>query len=192
MTVEEQVTKAIEITEKGCQPYYDVLPDLINGRGYKTGMEIGVLFGGNAYSILEKTNIDMLVGIDPYELYEQEILGMETQENCDYIYKFILRRLDPKRYKHLRMTSDMALVELLQDKGSFDFIFIDGLHTYEQVKRDLNGFSPLIRKGGVIACHDYNHPNYPLVTNAIDEFAEQHKAKINICPFHAIYMDKTW
>ena len=41
-----------------------------------------------------------------------------------------------------------------------DFLFIDGDHTYEGVKRDFEMYSPLVRKGGVIAFHD-------IVTNDI-------------------------
>ena len=35
-----------------------------------------------------------------------------------------------------------------------DFLFIDGDHTYEGVKRDYEMYSPLVRKGGIVAFHD--------------------------------------
>ena len=35
-----------------------------------------------------------------------------------------------------------------------DFLFIDGDHTYEGVKRDFEVFSPLVKKSGLIAFHD--------------------------------------
>jgi predicted O-methyltransferase YrrM len=35
-----------------------------------------------------------------------------------------------------------------------DFLFIDGDHTYEGVKRDFELYSPLVKKGGIIAFHD--------------------------------------
>jgi predicted O-methyltransferase YrrM len=35
-----------------------------------------------------------------------------------------------------------------------DFFFIDGDHTYEGVKRDFQMYSPLVRKGGIVAFHD--------------------------------------
>jgi predicted O-methyltransferase YrrM len=35
-----------------------------------------------------------------------------------------------------------------------DFLFIDGDHRYEGVKRDFELFSPLVRPGGVVAFHD--------------------------------------
>ena len=35
-----------------------------------------------------------------------------------------------------------------------DFLFIDGDHRYEGVKRDFEMYLPLVRKGGIIALHD--------------------------------------
>jgi predicted O-methyltransferase YrrM len=39
-----------------------------------------------------------------------------------------------------------------------DFIFIDGDHSYNGVKRDFELYSPLVRKGGIIAFHDIAKP----------------------------------
>jgi cephalosporin hydroxylase len=45
--------------------------------------------------------------------------------------------------------------------GEVDFLFIDGDHSYEGVKKDFELYSPLVRKGGVIAFHDIiPNPNY--------------------------------
>jgi len=38
--------------------------------------------------------------------------------------------------------------------GELDFLFIDGDHTYEGVRRDFEMYSPLVRRGGVVAFHD--------------------------------------
>lgn len=43
--------------------------------------------------------------------------------------------------------------KILNDKR-VDFLFIDGDHSYEGVKRDFEMYSPLVRKGGIIAFHD--------------------------------------
>ena len=42
-------------------------------------------------------------------------------------------------------------------QGSIDFLFIDGDHTYEGVKKDYEMYSPLVRKGGIIAFHDITY-----------------------------------
>ena len=40
-----------------------------------------------------------------------------------------------------------------------DFLFLDGDHSYEGVKRDFEMYSPLVRRGGIVALHDIvEHP----------------------------------
>jgi predicted O-methyltransferase YrrM len=38
--------------------------------------------------------------------------------------------------------------------GNVDFLFIDGDHRYEGVKRDFEMYSPLVRRERIIAFHD--------------------------------------
>jgi len=43
--------------------------------------------------------------------------------------------------------------EIFKDE-QIDFLFIDGDHTYNGVKKDYEMYSPLVRNGGIIAFHD--------------------------------------
>ena len=38
----------------------------------------------------------------------------------------------------------------------FDAVFIDGNHSYEYVKKDLQNYSPFVKEGGIVALHDAN------------------------------------
>ena len=50
-------------------------------------------------------------------------------------------------------------VMLILGNRKIDFLFIDGDHSYEGVKKDFEMYSPLVRKGGIIAFHDIvEHP----------------------------------
>ncbi len=51
----------------------------------------------------------------------------------------------------------------------FDFIFIDGDHRYDSVIRDIYASLKLLRRGGILAGHDYTHPDWPGVKRAVDE-----------------------
>ena len=43
--------------------------------------------------------------------------------------------------------------------NALDLLFIDGDHSYEGVKRDFEMYSPLVKKGGIVAIHDIaKHP----------------------------------
>ncbi|HXT12283.1 MAG TPA: class I SAM-dependent methyltransferase [Candidatus Angelobacter sp.] len=59
--------------------------------------------------------------------------------------------VDPASGGTHRMTSD-AFFETNQER--FDFVFIDGLHTYEQVRRDVINSLRFLQPGGIIAIHD--------------------------------------
>ena len=183
MTREERIEAIIKDTDKNFGPYYDFLPSLIRERGYKFGIEIGVFCGGHALAMLAE-DIDFLIGIDPYEMFKNNGLGLQDQEDWDCMYSMAMARLTDERYLHIRKHSE--------DAGSlkdFDFVFIDGLHTHEQVASDLDRYSKFIRPGGVIACHDYDHPAFPGVTDAILGFAHRHQLEIVEGPLHAVYMD---
>ena len=80
--------------------------------------------------------------------------------------QFLLNIEGKNNIKHIHKLSDDAIEDLKTQ--SFDFIYIDGLHTYDQIKKDIENYLPLIKKGGFIAGHDY-HPNHQGVIDGIDE-----------------------
>jgi predicted O-methyltransferase YrrM len=57
-----------------------------------------------------------------------------------------------------------------------DFLFIDGDHTYEGVKRDFEMYSPLVREGGIIALHDIV-PGLPENVGGVPKFWGEVKMK---------------
>lgn len=194
MTRIQKIKEIILDTDKNFSPYYEVIPKLIRERKYSKGIEIGVFCGGHAESIL-KTDLKLLVGIDPYKLYDPGMPKLDTQEDFDSLFLLTKIRLTQYkgRYQHIRKESDEAYQNFLKSQvEQYDFVFIDGLHTYEQCKKDLENYSKLIKQGGIIACHDYNHPTFLLLTNAIDEFVAKHKAKLVIGPLHLVYIEKSW
>ena len=65
----------------------------------------------------------------------------------------------------LKATSDEAVKQL--GEARFDVIYIDGLHTYEQVKIDIANYAPLTNF--IVAGHDYNKTNWPGVYKAVNE-----------------------
>jgi len=61
------------------------------------------------------------------------------------------------------------------DKESLDFIFIDGDHTYEGVKEDIKLWLPKLKRGKILAGHDYNHTGVNKAVNEIFPLAEKMK-----------------
>jgi len=53
----------------------------------------------------------------------------------------------------------LEIIKKILGDSKLDLLFIDGDHTYEGVKRDFEMYSPLVKKGGIIAFHDIvEHP----------------------------------
>lgn len=48
----------------------------------------------------------------------------------------------------------LASVQEILAGRPIDFVFIDGDHSYEGVRQDFEIYSPLVRRGGVVAFHD--------------------------------------
>ena len=65
--------------------------------------------------------------------------------------------IDPYTGGTIRKTSD----KFFQDNNEkFDCIFIDGLHTYSQVKKDINNSLKFLNSDGIILLHDCLPNNY--------------------------------
>ncbi len=59
--------------------------------------------------------------------------------------------IDPEKGGNLKITSDNFF---LQNSKKFDCIFIDGLHIYDQVKRDILNSLKFLNKNGFVLVHD--------------------------------------
>ena len=46
------------------------------------------------------------------------------------------------------------VIEEAEDHGPYDFLFIDGDHSYWSVRQDWDNYSHLVTQGGIIALHD--------------------------------------
>jgi predicted O-methyltransferase YrrM len=54
------------------------------------------------------------------------------------------------------VSDSLAAARKLEAKrGGIDFVFIDGDHAYEACKADIAAWTPFVKRGGVIAFHDF-------------------------------------
>jgi|688.fasta_scaffold711935_2 hypothetical protein len=77
----------------------------------------------------------------------------------------------------------------------FDMIYVDGDHTYEGVKKDLNIVFDKIKNNGFICGHDYTQFMFPGVVKAVNEFCFEKKQEISHltndgCPTFMINLKK--
>lgn len=165
--------------------YYGVLANYMKIKDYKNVIEIGVAYGGHAVDLLENTECEYL-GIDPYQpnydpkdFFDKDVhrimKGRDKAHSMELLYQGVLDRISPygDRAKIERRSSwDAAL---LLDDESYDVVFIDGNHTYDAVKSDINLFWSKIRSGGTMAGDDYDWPD---VKRAVHEFANENNLKV--------------
>ena len=61
------------------------------------------------------------------------------------------------------------------DDEYFDFVYIDGDHSYEAVIKDLDSWYPKLKEYGVMCGDDYGRYSGQGVVKAVYEFAYKHK-----------------
>lgn len=142
------------------------IPEIIKGIENPVGVEVGVAEGTTTEYLLQTLPSLKLSGVDSYPVY---IDWNDTQPDGDTNKAEMLKKVQPylDRYEHLYEDSDNAVSEF--DDESLDFVFIDGLHTYNQVLKDCQNYYPKIKKGGFIIGHDF--ARIQGVNKAVREFA---------------------
>ena len=137
--------------------------------GDLVGVEIGCADGDTSEHLLRHLPNLHWTGVDPYVDYVD--WNSNNLVNLQGAYEALDRKIMktyPDRTTFLRMTSDEAATHI--PDGSLDFVFIDGLHTYDQVKIDCQNFYPKVKSGGLFAGHDYTIIDG--VHNAVNEFRD--------------------
>jgi len=148
------------------------LYNLLKDKKFIKGVEIGCYDCVNATFLLETLPELHLTGIDPYiEFVDWDGTLQHTTENALIKYARPLEERFSNRFKLHQSTSDMAVDAFTNE--SLDFVFVDGLHTYDQTLKDCINYLPKIKKGGIICGHDYNV--IPAVTRAVNEFSDMNK-----------------
>ncbi len=124
----------------------------------KTVLEIGTATGGSLFlfSRFSSSNAN-IVSID----LPKGASGGFYAKMAESLYKkfgapgqkiTLLRKNSHKK-------ETFELLKTIIGNNELDFLFIDGDHSYEGVKQDYELYSPLVKKGGIIAFHDIcEHP----------------------------------
>ena len=156
---------------------------------HTVGAEIGVWRGNFSHHLLRVVQPKHLHLIDPYSYrsegnYQRALYGGKSgsQISLDDIYNSVKRRfkteIDSGQVVLHRQTSETAVHKF--PDHYFDWVYIDGDHQYEFVKKDLELFSKKVKTGGLIAGDDYEDRGWWQggVKKAVDEFVTNGAAKI--------------
>jgi predicted O-methyltransferase YrrM len=130
-------------------------------------VEIGSWKGRSAaYMLVEIINSKKNIQLTSVDSWPAEEIYQIYRGNMDGFLK------NPNLYKHIRGSSVEGSEHF--ENNSLDFVFIDACHLYECITLDIDTWLPKVKKGGILAGHDYNlddptNPEHAGVIKAIDE-----------------------
>jgi hypothetical protein len=167
------------------------------------GAEIGVHKGDFSNLILQILKPEKLYLIDPWKHEDSDTYkdawygGMagEGQSEMDARYRGVLERfksnISSGQVEVVRGFSD-ELSEQFSDEY-FDWVYIDGNHLYEFVKKDLELYYQKTKTGGYITGDDYGLVGWweDGVKKAVDEFVESYPVKTIVIKNHQFILQKT-
>lgn len=148
----------------------DKIAELAIGR--KRALEIGCFIGKSTVAIA--ANAERVTTIDPFDCHHSDINKDGNLDRSKEGFNNLPAYLDNiKGYDNIRYFVGLSqeFLPLFLNNETFDYIFIDGDHSYEGVLSDLKLCWPLLEEGGVLVLHDYGNVNGYLlgIKKAFDE-----------------------
>ncbi len=143
------------------------------------GVEVGVRTGKNAEHMLELMPNLSLYLVDTWakppagDSYYNSGEGVADRPPGFFkkVYRETQRRTERfgRRAIMMKMTSKAAAQRFSAIGERFDVVFLDADHSYEGHTAHMLEWWPLVKKGGYLCGHDYNHPRIGEVKRAVDE-----------------------
>jgi len=115
----------------------------------KTMIEIGAYIGESTTIFAQY--FEKVISIDPHLNYHE----IDKSDYVDFkiVKKEYLKNISKyNNIVYINKTSDEALADISE---KVDFVYIDGSHDYEQVRKDILNYKNLLKHGGIIGGHDY-------------------------------------
>lgn len=128
------------------------LARVLGDMGLLEGAEIGVERGLYSEVLLSIPNMRLHL-VDPLEAYAGYREHV-SQGKLDGFYVECVNRLAGKDFVFHRKYS-MDVVKEFADE-SLDFVYIDANHEFQHVTNDITEWEKKVRRGGVVAGHDFN------------------------------------
>lgn len=153
--------------------YQKVIEEVSNNAHF---VEIGVWKGKSVcFAAVEILNSGKNIKIDAVDTFEgspgeSSIITQDGDLLSGKLYDVFLQNIEPVKdiIKPIKMSSVDA-AKLYADK-SLDFVFIDGLHSYEACISDIRAWLPKVKIGGYIGGHDIDGPErFNGVRKAVNE-----------------------
>jgi len=158
------------------------------GHGSDTGGHIPTLYALAKYF----APIGILIELGVNKGYSTLGLLTGVHETCGKLVSYDTR--DCRQNVMQTIDKDMSLLKHWQfiqldsisasknwQNNSVALVYIDTVHSYEQTKKELEQWTPKLKKEGAICGHDYNLSWYNYgVRRAVDEWAKEQKERFEL------------
>ena len=165
----------------------DELGEFFELMGYNVGVELGVEQGVFSQILCEAHPGLRLLGIDAWTAYSG-YRDHVTQSKLDGFYEATVKRMEPYNYLAIKGFSQ-DVVKQFKDK-ELDFVYIDAAHDFVNVTLDIAAWEKKVRKGGVIAGHDYRRTTGGAVNHTKD-VVQAWTYSHNIKPWYVLRGDRS-
>ena len=151
-------------------------------------LEIGSFEGISAYFIYKFFENKSIHCVDTWQGSNEH--GKDTNfKDVEFKFDNNLKNIE-NLYKY-KNTSDVFFDN---NQNFFDIIYIDGLHEYSQVKKDLNNALKCLKEDGIIICDDYfwntDGDKMEIPISAINEIVDENSLKIVAVTTNQIFLKK--
>ena len=127
------------------EPFYDHVIETFIKDGMKL-IEIGNWQGGSVIYLAQKIKERGFKNVEIQAVDITDAGQLKNVEDCG---------VSDMVKVHIMPSCDLAA---RFDNDYFDFVFIDGDHSYEGVKKDIVSYWPKLKVGGIMGGDDYNNP----------------------------------
>lgn len=149
-------------------------------QGFRRGAEIGVAQGRYSELLCKKIPNLKLYCIDSWTVGKDARSKEIGAEVAMKRYAEAWGKLHPLGCILIRKLSLDAVKEF--EDESLDFVYIDACHEYDYVMQDIIEWTKKVRRGGIVAGHDYYDFTRSGVVEAVNDYTRYHKKKLNIIP----------
>lgn len=116
-------------------------------------LEIGSWEGRSTLALADAVDPDIVHAVDTWNGSTGEVsetIAAERDVYAQFCENTVGRNIEAHRMDWRDYLAD--------ERGPFRLVFIDGLHTYAEVREQLIAIAPLMSRGGILCGDDQHHP----------------------------------
>lgn len=159
-SVKLKLKQSLSSNTKGTREHF--ISDIVKNNNLTVGAEIGVRTGRTTFRILDDNPQTTMIAVD---IDISQFYSNTVQQK--YGNRLQVHEVDS------RVNPDFVL------DGSLDFYFIDASHTYKNVVKDIEAWTPKLKEGGWMIGHDIDYPSVE-------------KAVLDTIGFYEVGPDNVW